>query len=159
MFLRTEGRIPSIQMFGQGRATAHPAFEMKVFCISRHNSVPDTQALPNKNILASLIFCIGDRTVWVRIVLFLLSIYLRRKWECRIKHQMAIEQTLWWAHVSVSEMLQPLFATCLVRSQTCLLRNESIREAWGLHRNELLIITHHCLSLLIITHHYSSLLK
>ena len=49
---------------------------------------------------------------------------------------MAIEQTLWWAHVSVSEMLQPLFATCLVRSQTCLLRNESIREAWGLHRNE-----------------------
>ena len=50
---------------------------------------------------------------------------------------MAIEQTLWWAHVSVSEMLQPLFATCLVRSQTCLLRNESIREAWGLHRNEL----------------------
>ena len=49
---------------------------------------------------------------------------------------MAIEQTLWWAHVSVSEMLQPLFATCLVRSQTCLLRNESILEAWGLHRNE-----------------------
>ena len=46
-----------------GRATAHPAFEMKVSCISRHNSVPDTQALPNKNILASLIFCIGDRTV------------------------------------------------------------------------------------------------
>jgi len=43
MFLRTvEGRIPSIQIFGQGRATAHPAFEMKVFCISRHNSVPDT---------------------------------------------------------------------------------------------------------------------
>ena len=50
---------------------------------------------------------------------------------------MAIEQTLWWAHVSVSEMLQPMFATCLVRSQTCLLRKESIREAWGLHRNEL----------------------
>ena len=50
---------------------------------------------------------------------------------------MAIEQTLWWAHVSVSEMLQPLFATCLVISQTCLLRNESIQEAWGLHRNEL----------------------
>ena len=49
---------------------------------------------------------------------------------------MAIEQTLWWAHVSVSEMLQPLFARCLVRSQTCLLRNKSIREAWGLHRNE-----------------------
>ena len=63
------------------------------------------QALPNKNILASLIFCFGNRTVWVRIVLFLLSIYLRRKWECRIKHQMAIEQTLWWEHVSVSEML------------------------------------------------------
>ena len=53
------------------------------------------QALPNKNILASLIFCFGNRTVWVRIVLFLLSIYLRRKWECRIKHHMAIEQTLW----------------------------------------------------------------
>ena len=49
---------------------------------------------------------------------------------------MGIEQTLWWAHVSVSEMLQPLFARYLVRSQTCLLRNESIREAWGLHRNE-----------------------
>ena len=48
MFLRTvEGRIPSIQMFGQGRATAHPAFEMKVFCISRHNSVPDKQAEPS----------------------------------------------------------------------------------------------------------------
>ena len=48
MFLRTvEGRIPSIQIFGQGRATAHPAFEMKVFCISRHNSVPDTQAEPS----------------------------------------------------------------------------------------------------------------
>ena len=58
-----QGRIPSIQMFRHGRATAHPAFEMKVFCISSHNSVPDTQALPNKNILASLIFCIGDRTV------------------------------------------------------------------------------------------------
>jgi len=75
-----EGRIPSIQMFRHGRATAHPAFEMKVFCISRHQSVPDTQALPNQNILASLIFCIGNRTVWVRIVLFLLSIDLRRKW-------------------------------------------------------------------------------
>ena len=35
---------------------------------------------------------------------------------------LAIEQTLWWAHVSVSEMLRPMFATCLVRSQTCLLR-------------------------------------
>ena len=58
-----EGRIPSIQMFRHRRATAHPAFEMKVFCISRHQSVPDTQALPNKNILASLIFCIGNRTV------------------------------------------------------------------------------------------------
>ena len=42
-----EGRIPSIQMFRHGRATAHPAFEMKVFCISRHKSVPDTQAEPS----------------------------------------------------------------------------------------------------------------
>ena len=62
--------------------------------------------------------------------------------------------------MSVSEMLQPMFATCLVRSQTSLLRNKSIREAWGLHRNELLIIIHHYSSLhnslLIITYQYSN---
>ena len=40
-----------------------------------------SQALLKKNILASLIFCIGNRTVWVRIVLFLLwsAFYLSQK--------------------------------------------------------------------------------
>ena len=43
-----KGRIPSIQMFRHGRATAHPAFEMKVFCISRHYSVPDSPSSANQ---------------------------------------------------------------------------------------------------------------
>ena len=111
----------------------HPTFEMKVFCISRHNSVPDTQALPNTNILAFLIFCFGNRTVWVQIVLFLpvLSIYLRRKWEGSIKHQMAIEQTLWWAHVSVSKCC----SLCLLWVSDCLSVTSNLLVCTGISRS------------------------